>query len=29
MNQILSTEQYFITQPTLTVYHWASFEERK
>ena len=29
MNQILNTEQYFLTQPTLKVYHWAHTEDRK
>ena len=29
INQILSTEQYFLTQPQLKVRHWASFEADK
>jgi len=29
MNEILNTEQYFLTQPQLKVHHWALHDETK
>jgi hypothetical protein len=29
INQILNTEQYFLTKPNLPVYDWANFEGKK
>ena len=29
INQILNTEQYFLTQPSLKVHHWAQEDDRK
>jgi protein TIF31 len=29
INQILNTEQYFLTPPTNKMYHWANFEDKK
>ena len=29
MNQLLTTEQYFLTEPSLKVYHWASLADKK
>jgi len=29
LNQILNTEQYFLTEPNIKVHHWANFDEKK
>ena len=28
MNQIMNTEQYFLTNPSVPVYHWTCFDEK-